>query len=164
MTLIKYAIAKIRLVFATASAKASKDSMNKVIKSSKAATEEIDEVYENFLTQCKKQEKAKIQLKRFQRKPTSRPILDTDLGIIHYIVSPYVAGKLTRFDIEMAVTRHRYGDWGKVTPAQWKRNNEAVLGRQGDICSKHSLNGNEYFVIEGKAGSTTVNVKECVAA
>lgn len=163
MTLIKYAIAKIRLVFASASAKASKNSMNKVIKNSRAATEEIEDSYENFLMQCKKQEKAKVELKKIQRRTSSRPILDTDLGIIHYIVSPQIADDLTRFDIEMAVTRHRYGDWGKVTPAQWLKNNEAVLSSKGDICSKHSLHGKGYFVIVGKVGSATVNVKECVS-
>ena len=61
------------------------------------------------------------------------------------------------------MTRHRYGDWGKVTPAQWLKNNEAVLGSKGDICSKHPLRGKGYFVIVGKVGSATVNVKECVS-
>lgn len=164
MNLIKYIIAKLRLSIATANAQASKNSMNKVIKSSKAAKEEIDDSYDNFLKQCKKQEKARIGLKRIQRESGNRPILNADLGTVHYVVSPEIADKLTRFDIEMAVTRHRYCDWGKVNLATWKSNNDAVIGHKGVICSKHSLYGNGFFIIEGNVNSNTVNVRGCAAA
>lgn len=148
MDKIKYLFAKVCLVFASCRAKSAKDLMNKIIKSSKTATEEIDYTYENFIKRCKQQEKATIRVKRIKSKNTNKPILNIDLDIEHYIVQPDAADKLTRLDMETAITRHRYGDWGEVSIYEWLRNNQAAKESNGVICSRYPLFKGEYFLVK----------------
>ena len=147
MNHIKYLIAKIRLFFAHLLANSAKDHMNGVIRSSRAAQDEIDDSYENFLKRCKQQEKAAIAVKRL-RGDRDNPILDVDLGVEHFNVQANVSGKVTRLDVEVAVTRHRYGDWGEVTLQNWRSNNAEVSNPYGIIRSRYPLFGGGYFIVE----------------
>ena len=147
MNHIKYLIAKIRLFFAHLCTNAAKERMDNVIRSSRAAQDEIDNSYEHFLKRCKEQEKAAVAVKRLQA-DNDNPILDIDLGVEHFIVLPNASGKLTRLDAEVAVTRHRYGDWGEITLQNWRSNNAEVSNPYGIIRSRYPLFGGGCFIVE----------------
>ena len=148
MNRIKYIFAKARLVLTTCRAKAAKELMDKVIRSTKAKKEEIDYSYENFLKRCKQQEKAAVMLKRAKNENPDKPFLKIDLGIEHYIVQPDVSNKITRHEAEVALTRHRYGDWGDVSVHHWLCNNEGAKDPCGIIRSRYPLFGGGYFNVE----------------
>ncbi len=157
MNHIKYLVAKIRLFFAHSRANSAKERMNTVIRSSRAAQDEIDNSYEGFLKRCKEQEKAAIAVKRL-RCDRDMPILDIDLGVEHFILLPNISGRITRLDAEVAVTRHRYGDWGEVTLQNWRSNNAEIRNPYGIIRSRYPLFGGGYFIVETdkRAGKTEV--------
>ena len=148
MNRIKFFFAKIRLALANRRAIVAKELMDKVIRSTRAKKEEIDYSYENFLKRCKQQEKAAIMLKRATNGNPDKPFLKIDLGIEHYIVQPDVANKITRHEAEVAITRHRYGDWGEVSNHHWLCNNEGVKDPCGIIRSRYPLFGGGYFSVE----------------
>lgn len=158
MNRIKYFFAKIRLALATCRAKTAKDLMNKVIRSSRTKKEEIDYSYENFLKRCKQQEKAAVMLKRAKKGNPNRPFLNVDLGIEHFTVLPDAASKLTRHDALVAVTRHRYGDWGEISDYHWLCNNEGTKDPCGIIRSRYPLFGGGYFNIETDKRSKTTKL------
>ena len=147
MNHIKYLIAKIRLFFAHCRAVVAKDYMNKVVYYSRGAKNEIQDSYEHFLKRCKEQEKAAVAVKRLQG-DTDNPILDIDLGVEHYTLQANMSGRITRLDAEVAVTRHRYGDWGEVTLQNWRSNNAEVSNPYGIIRSRYPLFGGGYFIVE----------------
>lgn len=148
MNRIKFFFAKIRLALANRRAIVAKELMDKVIRSSRAKKEEIDYSYENFLKRCKQQEKAAVMLKRATNGNPDKPFLKIDLGIEHYIVQPDVANKITRHEAEVALTRHRYGDWGEVSVHHWLCNNEGTKDPCGIIRSRYPLFGGGYFSVE----------------
>ena len=148
MNRIKFFFAKIRLVLANRRAIVAKELMDKVIRSTRAKKEEIDYSYENFLKRCKQQEKAAVMLKRATNGNPDKPFLKIDLGIEHYIVQPDVANKITRHEAEVALTRHRYGDWGDVSVHHWLCNNEGAKDPCGIIRSRYPLFGGGYFSVE----------------
>lgn len=148
MNRIKFFFAKIRLALANRRAIVAKELMDKVIRSTRAKKEEIDYSYENFLKRCKQQEKAAIMLKRATNGNPDKPFLKIDLGIEHFTVLPDAANKLTRHDVEVAITRHRYGDWGEVSNHHWLCNNEGVKDSCGIIRSRYPLFGGGYFSVE----------------
>ena len=148
MNRINFFFAKIRLALANRRAIVAKELMDKVIRSSRAKKEEIDYSYENFLKRCKQQEKAAVMLKRATNGTPDKPFLKVDLGIEHYIVLPDVADKITRHEAEVALTRHRYGDWGEVSNHHWLCNNEGVKDPCGIIRSRYPLFGGGYFSVE----------------
>lgn len=158
MNRIKYFFAKIRLALATCRAKTAKGLMDKVIRSSRAKKEEIDQSFENFLKRCKQQEKAAVMLKRAKKGNPDRPFLNVDLGIEHFTVLPDAASKLTRHDVEVAVTRHRYGDWGDVSDHHWLCNNEGAKDPCGIIRSRYPLFGGGYFNVETDKRSKTTKL------
>lgn len=157
MNRIKYLIAKIRLFFAHNRVNAAKLRMNNVIRSSRAAQDEIDDSYDNFLKLCKDQEKAAVAVKRFNGDPQC-PILDIDLGVKHFTIHPDASSRMTRLDAEVAVTRHRYGDWGDVNKKKWWDNNAAASVSWGTIRSRYPLFDGGYFVVETvvQTGKTSV--------
>lgn len=148
MNRINFFFAKIRLALANRRAIVAKGLIDKVIRSSRAKKEEIDYSYENFLKRCKQQEKAAVMLKRATNGTPDKPFLKVDLGIEHYIVLPDVADKITRHEAEVALTRHRYGDWGEVSNHHWLCNNEGVKDPCGIIRSRYPLFGGGYFSVE----------------
>ena len=148
MNRINFFFAKISLALANRRANTAKKLMDEVIRSSRAKTEEIDDTYENFLKRCKQQEKAAVMLKRAKNENPNKPFLKIDLGIEHYIVQPDVANKITRHEAEVALTRHRYGDWGDVSVHHWLCNNEGAKDPCGIIRSRYPLFGGGYFNVE----------------
>ena len=87
-------------------------------------------------------------LKRAKNENPDKPFLKIDLGIEHYVVQPYVANKITRHEAEVALTRHRYGDWGDVSVHHWLCNNEGTKDPYGIIRSRYPLFGGGYFNVE----------------
>ena len=158
MNRIKYFFAKIRLTLTTCRAKTAKKLMNKVIAGSRVKAEEIDYTYENFLKRCKQQEKAAVMMKRAKNENTDKPFLSVDLGIEHFIVQPDAANKLTRHDIETAITRHRYGDWGEVSADLWRCNNAGINYKYGVIRSRYSFFAGEHFYIETDKRTNTTRI------
>lgn len=158
MNLIKFFFAKIRLTLANRKAIVAKKLMDKVIRSSRAKTEEIDYTYEKFLKRCKQQEKAAVMLKRAKNENPNKPFLSVDLEIEHFIVQPDAANKLTRHDIETAITRHRYGDWGEVSADLWRCNNAGVNYKYGVIRSRYSLFSGEHFCVETDKRTNTTRI------
>lgn len=148
MKKIKLLFLKFRLLWTTVGAQVAEKIMNKVINSTKAAEDEMDFCYENFIRRAKQQAKAQVEYLREIGRPDGNPQIDVDLGVEHYIVKPDLAGKITRFDMETALTRHRYGDWGDVTNFSWVINNSYAKNRCGTIRSRYSINDNEHFIVK----------------
>ena len=162
MNRIAYYWAKLRLWWASSRAKVSKQNMNRIISSTRSASEEITRSYEHFLDRSKEQERCAVALKRIQYRGTLCPILRTELHTDPYLVLPYAAEKLTRFDVEMALTRHRYGDWGARDACDWQINNSRVQNGAGAVRSQYRLLGGGYFYVETDlgVGKTQVFVQE----
>ena len=147
MNHIKYLIAKTRLFYAHCRVAIAKDYMTNLVCYSRGAYDEITTSYDTFLKWCKQQEKAAIALKRLQC-DADYPILDIDLGVEHFLIRSNSSGEITRMDAEVAVTRHRYGDWGEVTLQNWRCNNTEVSNPYGIIRSRYPLHGGGYFIVE----------------
>lgn len=147
MNRIKYLIAKIRLFYAHCRVVVAKDHMTNLVCYSRGACDEIKDSYEVFLTRCKEQEKAAVAIKRLKPE-NDMPIMDIDLGVEHFIIQPKLSGNITRLDAEVAVTRHRYGDWGEVTLQNWRGNNAEASNPYGVIRSRYPLSSGGYFIVE----------------
>lgn len=158
MNHIKFFFAEIRLAFANRRANVAKELMDKVIAGSSAKKEEIDYSYENFLKRCKQQEKAAVMLKRAKNENPDKPFLKIDLGIEHYIIQPDIANKITRHEAEVALTRHRYGDWGDVSVHHWLCNNEGTKDPCGIIRSHYPLLNGGYLDVETDKGAKTTKM------
>ena len=148
MKIVSYVIAKIRLVLAGHRVNVARGRMNSVLNSSRAAEDEIDRSYENFIRKAKEREKAAVNFKRIKNESFSKPLLKLDLGVEHYIVQPALANRITRLEAELAFTRHRYGDWGECGTAVWRENNRVARGNKGTLRSRYPLVGNDFFIVE----------------
>jgi len=147
MNHIKYLIAKTRLFYARCRANTAKNYMDQLVCHCRGAHDEIMASYNTFLKRCKQQEKAAVALKRLQG-DADYPILDIDLGVEHFLIRANSSSEITRMDAEVAVTRHRYGDWGEVTLQNWRSNNAEVSNPYGIIRSRYPLFGGGYFIVE----------------
>ena len=150
MKKMAFCFAKMRLKLAGFFVNVAKIRMNRVIHNSRAAKEEIEQSYEKFLKRCKCKEKAAVEFKRLQRKNSDRPILKTDLGVEHYIISADLSDRITRLEAERAITRHRYGDWGEISRQSWWENNRKAGKGEGAICSRYPLFGKGFFLVESR--------------
>lgn len=148
MNRVSYLAAKLRLYLARNQANTAKKNLNRVIRNSSAAADEISSSYERFLAESRKQEQCAIDLKRIKNERSKRPLMKISLNTGNFTVLPKAAEKLTQFDVEMALTRHQNGDWGRVSEARWQKNNEAARAGIGKICSGYPLFGNGFFFVE----------------
>ena len=145
---LTYLFAKTRLLCAGFAVSIARVRMNRILKSSRGVESKIDRSYENFLKKCKSREKEAVNLKRLKNVKTGKPILKLDLEIEHYIVNPQLASKITRLEAEMALVRHRYGDWGECDIACWRENNKKAKMKNGIVRSRYPLLKNGFFIVE----------------
>ncbi len=165
MNYLQYSLAKIRLQVTSICARFAKFHLESTIKNTRGAQGTIHHRYEVFLSCCKQQEKAAVLLRRVASQNLCTPLLNVDLGIQHYMVKPALAKVSTRMDTELAITRHRYGDWGDVSSAQWLANNKALGQADGQVLSRYPLYGGGYFLVftDLKRGRTHMRL-ECESA
>lgn len=162
MNRIKYLFTKLRLHFVARRALLAKSKMESAIKNSNHATESMSRRYQRFLSLSAKREQIAVSLKRITRKKTNRPILKVNLDIGAVTVSPNAENAITKLDIEMALARHKNGDWGDVTKIVWLYNNESAQSGSGNILSRYSYFGGDYFTIKTdlKRKTTSIQLEE----
>ncbi len=60
-------------------------------------------------------------------------------------------------DVQLALQRHRSGDWGEVCPADWKANDESLKDDGRLLSSYLASNGVKFWVItEADREATTI--------
>lgn len=148
MNYIGHLCLKIRLLFMRLRVHSAKKCMLSGIQSSSHTTGNINRSYRQFLDLSSRQEQVAVALRRIARKNTNRPILIVKIDTGSVSVSPEAQNFLTDFDREMALTRHRNGDWGEPAAQNWWDNNEAALSGNGKLLSKYPYHGGGFFLIE----------------
>lgn len=85
-----------------------------------------------------------------------RPIgvMVLELGLIS--VTRRVPNKLTRCQVNDALTRHMIGDWGEVNEDQWRANDEALRGRDAPILSSFIVDEQHFLIITQADRSETL--------
>lgn len=159
MNRLNYLFTKLRLHIAEHRALLAKSKMESAIKSSRNATESMSRRYQRFLSLSAKREQIAVSLKRFTRKKTNRPILKVNLDIGSITVSPNAENVITKLDIEMALTRHKNGDWGDVSKKDWSYNNEAAQSGSGKLFSRYSYFGGDFFTIRTDLNRKTTSIQ-----
>lgn len=144
---IEYLTIKIRLFLASRRTAAAKRAMEQSIQHTRSATEDIDQSYIRFLDKARQQEVLAVKLRQLQKKQSPYPILDVRVDTGSVSLTGPAETDLTKLDVELALTRHRHGDWGNADPCQWRTNNRAVLAASGSIRSLYNCFGNKRFQI-----------------
>lgn len=148
MNYIGYLWLKIRLLFIRMRVNTAKKYMLSGIQSSRHTTGNIDRSYRQFLDLSLRQEELAVALRRIARKNTDRPMLHVKIDTGRVCVSPEAQNLLTDFDKEMALIRHRNGDWGETSIPNWQDNNEAVRSDTGKLLSRYPCHSGGFFLIE----------------
>lgn len=148
MNYIGYLLLKIRLLFIRMRVNTAKKHVLSGIQSSRHTTGNIDRSYRQFLDLSARQEELAVAMRRIIYKNTDSPMLSVKIDTGSVCVSPKAQNLLTDFDKEMALIRHRNGDWGEVSIPNWKDNNEAVLSDTGKLLSRYPCHGGGFFFIE----------------
>ncbi len=153
-----YLLLKTRLWLATKRTKAAKKVMEDSIRNTRLATADIDGSYADFLEKAKEQEAAAVALRRLQRKQSVNPILSVYVDTGTVTVTDSAQAELTKLDTELALTRHRLGDWGKADVYRWCQNNQAALSFKGFIRSAYTCFGNKRFCIHTDYDTYTTRI------
>lgn len=148
MNYISYLWVKIRLLFIRLRVNAAKKHMLSGIQNSHYTTGNIDRSYRQFLGLSARQEELAVAIRRIAHKNTDCPMLSVKIDTGRVCVSPEAQNLLTDFDKEMALTRHRNGDWGEPTEQNWRDNNEAVRYKMGKLLSRYPHHNGGFFLIE----------------
>lgn len=143
----EYLSTKIRLFIAVKRTAAAKKVMEHSIQHTRNATADIDQSYNCFLEKARQQEVLAVKLRRLQRRKSLYPILDVQVNAGSVTLTGPAEKELTKLDMELALTRHRHGDWGGADPIQWKANNRAAQSSAGFIRSLYDCFGNKRFCI-----------------
>lgn len=159
MNYISYLWFKIRLLFIRLRVNAAKKHMLSGIQNSHYTTGNIDRSYRQFLDLSERQEELAVAVRRITHKNTNFPMLNVkiDTGIVS--ISPEAQNLLTDFDKEMALTRHRNGDWGEPTAQNWRDNNEAVRYEMGKLLSRYPHHDGGFFLIETDLRIPKTNIR-----
>ena len=148
MNPILFLITKIRLFFAICRKRAAKKTLQSAISISQAASEGVNEYFKHFLDVSLKCEKLAVEYKRLKSLKTEKPLLKVSLPLGCVQTSSKSEIALTKLDIETALTRHRYGDWGELTAGQWQRNNNIAKSGKGIVRSCYEYHGGNKFYID----------------
>lgn len=143
----EYLLTKIRLFIASKRTVAAKKAMENSIQHTRNATADIDHSYNCFLEKAKQQEVLAVKLKRLQRTKSSYSILNISLNTGSVTMTGPAEKELTKLDAELALTRHRCGDWGKADLTQWQANNKAARFGVGSIRSLYDCFGDKQFCV-----------------
>ena len=133
MNPILFLITKIRLAFAICRKRAAKRTLTTAIGISQTASDAVSEYFNRFL---------EISL------DCERPVLKICLPMGNVETSSKSEIALTKLDIETALTRHKYGDWGELTVGQWERNNNIAKSGEGIVRSCYEYHGGNKFYID----------------
>ncbi len=143
MTFLNYLFTRTCLFFASVRSAAAKRRVLSALQSTRTATGCMGASYERFLLCAADRENLAVRLKRCMRKKEKPPILNKQIDTGTLSIPDTVKQRLTRYEVEMALTRHRCCDWGEIDDRQWQVNNRhAQLG-----CGKVSS------VFDGASGS-----------
>lgn len=148
MKYIGYLLIKIRLLFIQVWVHSAKKRVLSEIQNSRDTTVDVNRSYRQFLDLSARQEQLTVALRRIARKNTNRPIPNVKIDTGSVSVSPEAQNFLTDFDQEMALTRHRNGDWGEPAAQNWWDNNEAARSGKGKLLSRYPYHGGRFFLIE----------------
>lgn len=149
MNLICYLWATLWLFFSARRTAFAKRRMKSATQNSHDVTSRWDKEYMRFLIMSSLQEKMVVLCKRYSRRGTDYPILKVNLNLGIICVSPRAIMALTGLDMELGLTRHKYGDWGIVPSTAWYDNNKAVKSGEGRLLSRYRYNDFEdAFLIE----------------
>lgn len=118
------------------------------IRNSRRAVKLLENPYKRFTRVSEKQEELAVHLKRIIGQNSEKPILDIrfDTGMIS--CSHAVDNKIPPYHLEMALVRHRNGDWGDVSSSEWTENNRNLQNGCGVVLSKYHLGKQLIFQIE----------------
>lgn len=157
MNPILFLITKIRLFFAICRKKAAKKTLNSAIAISRAASGGVNDYYNRFLEISLKCERLAVEYKRLKSLKTERPLLQVCLPLGNIETSSQSEVELTKLDIETALTRHKYGDWGELSETQWLRNNNIAKSGEGIVRSCYEYHdGNRFYVDTCMPGGDTL--------
>lgn len=148
MNYIGYIWLKIRLLFIRMRVNTAKKHMLSGIQSSRHTTGNIDRSYRQFLDLSSRQEELAVAIRRITHKNTDFPMLNVKIDTGNVCVSPEAKKLLTDFDKDMALIRHRNGDWGETSIPKWRSNNEAVSFGMGKLRSRYPCRSGGFFFIE----------------
>ena len=144
---IEYLLTKIRLFVAAKRTAAAKKAMEHSIQHTRSATADIDQSYNCFLEKARQQEVLAVKLRRLQRTKSPYCILNVSVDTGPVTLIGPAEQELTKLDTELALTRHRNGDWGKAALKQWRENNMAAQSGAGFIRSLYDCFGNKQFSV-----------------
>lgn len=165
MKVIRYLALKIRLLFIRIRVYAAKKRVLSGVQNSRSTTANMDRCYRHFLDLSAKREEIAVSLRRITRKNTNCPILAVRVDTGTVSVSSKAKEWLPDFDREVALTRHRNGDWGEPTAQNWKANNRAVCAGRGKLLSRYLSYDGGFFLIETDLRIPRTNIRlerECV--
>lgn len=148
MNYIGYLWLKIRLLLIGGRIHTAKKQVISGIQSSCNTTGNVERSYRQFLDLSVRREQLAVALRRMTRKNTNRPIPNVKIDTGCVSVSPGAQERLTDFDRETALARHRNGDWGEPSAQDWQHNNEAVRSGRGELLSRYPCHGGGFFLIE----------------
>ena len=148
MNLIMFYIVKIRLFFAICRKNAAKKTLQTAVDFSRSASENVTLYFERMLQVSLECERLAVEYKRLKSKNTEKPLLKLCLSMGEVVTSSKSEIALTKLDIETALVRHKYGDWGELTINEWKRNNRIAETGDGIIHSCYNHHGGTNICID----------------
>ena len=129
MTFLNYLFTKTCLFFASVRSATAKRRVLSALQATKVATGCMGTSYEKLLLYAADRERSAVRLKRCMREKGKPPILNKQIDTGTLSIPNTVKQRLTRYEVEMALVRHRCCDWGKIDDRQWQLNNRhAQLG------------------------------------
>lgn len=135
MTFLNYLFTRTCLFFASIRSAVAKRRVLTALQSTKAATGCIGASYEKFLLCAADRESLTVRLKRCMREKEKPPILDKQIDTGTLSIPDTVKQRLTRYEMEMALARHRCCDWGEIDDRQWQVNNRHTQLGCGNVSS-----------------------------
>lgn len=148
MNYICYLWLKVRLLFIRVRVHSAKKRVLSEIQNSRNTTEDMNLSYRQFLDLSSRQEELAVAIRRITHKNTNFPMLNVKIDTGSVCVSPEAQNLLTDFDKDIALIRHRNGDWGETSIPNWRSNNEAVFFGMGKLRSRYPCHGGGFFFIE----------------
>lgn len=148
MNRIHYILTKLRLRLMARRVKTAKTKMLASIHTTKQATDRTNRDYRRFLSLSTKREQLAVTLRRLLSEESTKPLLKIKINTGRVSIVPNAKDALTVYDTEMALTRHRNGDWGELTESGWRHNNRNARTYSGKLLSRYRYHGEHFFLVE----------------
>ena len=162
MNFILFWTTKFRLFFAVCKTRAVKRTLQSAISISQNASASVKEYFDRLLKVSIECEKLAVEHKRLCSLKSDKPLLKVCLSLGVVETSSKSEVKLTKLDIETALTRHKYGDWGELSVAEWSRNNRIAQSGSGIIRSFYKSKGKDTICINTcmPSGDTLLHLED----